>query len=45
MAIIDWEIMNNGLNEVINNGIVLYSASGLGEKTVIFLKELGVDSK
>lgn len=45
MDIIDWQIMSNGLNEEINSGIILYGASGSGEKAVMLLKELGLTDK
>lgn len=45
MQIIDWELMNCKLSEKINKGIILYGASGSGEKTIILLKSLGLSDK
>lgn len=44
MSLIDWEIMNDGMN-IINNGIILYGTSKLGKEIVMFLIELGMENK
>lgn len=45
MEVIDWNLMNNGLSTEINNGIILYGASGAGKKLLEFLRSLGLDNK
>lgn len=45
MEILDWEIMNNGLQGKMDNGIILYGASGTGERTIMLLRDLGLDNK
>lgn len=41
MEIIDWKLMSSGLSEEINKGIILYGASGSGERTVKFFENFG----
>lgn len=45
MEIIDWNLMSHGLSAEINNGIILYGASGAGQKLLKFLNDLGLDNK
>lgn len=45
MQIIDWNLISCGLNENINKGIILYGASGSGEKIVMLLETLGLSDK
>lgn len=45
MKIIDWQLMNCGLNGEISKGIILYGASGSGEKAIILLENLGLSDK
>ncbi len=45
MEIIDWQIMNNGLNGKIDKGIVLYGASGTGERIAMLLHNLKLNNK
>lgn len=45
MKIIDWQIMNNGLNDKIDKGIVLYGASGTGERMAMLLNSLELNNK
>lgn len=45
MNIVDWQIMSNGLSAEINNGIILYGASGAGKKLLEFLSDLGLNNK
>lgn len=45
MEILDWKLMSSGLNEKINKGIILYGASGSGEKAVSILESLGLLDK
>lgn len=44
MKIIDWQIMNYGLNEKLDNGIILYGASGSGNKAIMLLSEIGLNT-
>lgn len=43
--IIDWKIMSSGLNAEINNGIILYGASGSGKRALLLMDELGLSGQ
>lgn len=43
--IIDWQIMSCGLKLEINNGIILYGASGSGKRIMMLMSELGLSDK
>lgn len=43
--VIDWKIMSSGLNAEISNGIILYGASGSGERILLLMNELGLSDK
>lgn len=45
MCLIDWNIMNYGISEEIDKGIILYGASESGKKMATFLNKLGLNSK
>lgn len=45
MNIIDWHIMSNGLNKKIDDGFILYGASGAGKRMVLLLHDLGLSDK
>lgn len=45
MGVIDWQLMCNGLNNMMDNGIILYGASKTGEDMIKFLKHLNLEGK
>lgn len=45
MNIIDWYIMNHGLNKKIDRGFILYGASSVGKRMALLLCDLGLSDK
>ena len=45
MEIIDWQILNYGINNELFNGFILYGASGTGERMIMLLRELNISDK